>query len=258
VEVKNPEGRAFKRFSLARRVVDADVLISLPKFKTHGLTLFTGGVKNLFGCLPGLQKAEMHLRAPKSEAFSQMLVDLLVAVRPGLTIMDAIVGMEGNGPSNGAPRKIGAVLASTDPVAVDCVACQIVGVAPMDVATTRLATAQGKGEGDPRHIEVAGDRIERMRIDGFRLPSGHGGIWRTARLTSFLQSRLVAKPAVVAELCRGCWTCEEHCPAAAISRNGRLPAFDYGKCIRCYCCQEMCLHDAIALRRPLLPRLLAR
>ena len=256
VEMENPQGQAFKRFTLAKGVVDADVVINLPKLKTHGLTLFTGGVKNNFGCLPGLHKAQMHLRAQGAEYFSQMLVDLLLAVRPALTVMDAVVGMDGDGPRNGRPKQIGAILAGADPVALDAVACAMVGIEPLMVPTTRLAHEQGVGVGDLARIELLGEPLEAMRVADFRLPSGSATSFRATGLLRFLQGRLVAKPVLVAERCQGCWVCVEHCPAGALSKNERQPTFDYGKCIHCYCCQELCPNDAIKLRRPLLARML--
>ena len=256
VEVENPQGQVFKRFTLAKGVVDADVIINLPKLKTHGLTLFTGGVKNNFGCLPGLHKAQMHLRAQGVEDFAQSLVDLLLAVRPTLTVMDAVVGMDGDGPRNGQPKQIGAILASTDPVALDAVACEMVGIEPLMVPTTRLAHEQGVGTGDLAHIEVLGEPLEAMRVADFRLSSGSGILSRPTGLLRFLQGRLVAKPVLVAKRCQGCWVCVEHCPAEALSKNERQPVFDYGKCIHCYCCQELCPNDAIKLRQPLLARML--
>ena len=210
VEVENPQGQVFKRFTLAKGVVDADVIINLPKLKTHGLTLFTGGVKNNFGCLPGLHKAQMHLRAQGVEDFAQSLVDLLLAVRPTLTVMDAVVGMDGDGPRNGQPKQIAAILASTDPVALDAVACQMVGIEPLMVPTTRLAHEQGVGTGDLAHIEVLGEPLEAMRVADFRLSSGSGILFRPTGLLRFLQGRLVAKPVLVAERCQGCWVCVEH------------------------------------------------
>ncbi len=256
VEVENPRGQVFKRFTLAKGVVDADVVINLPKLKTHGLTLFTGGVKNNFGCLPGLHKAQMHLRAQGVEDFAQSLVDLLLAVRPTLTVMDGVVGMDGDGPRNGQPKQIGAILASTDPVALDAVACEMVGIEPLMVPTTRLAHEQGVGVGDLALIDILGEPLEAMRVADFRLSSGSGTLFRSTGLLRFLQGRLVAKPVLVAERCQGCWVCVEHCPAEALSKNERQPVFDYGKCIHCYCCQELCPNDAIKLRRPWLARML--
>jgi len=254
VDVKNPGGRIFKNFILSKQVQDVDVLISLPKLKTHGLTLFTGGVKNNFGCVTGLNKAKMHLRAQDPETFSQMLVDLLGIVQPELTVMDAVVGMEGNGPSNGAPRKVNAILASKDAVALDAVACMLVGIDPFLVPSTRLAHEQGIGVGDISRINIPGENLNDMKIDDFKLPSGTASFFRAKGLMRFLRSMLVAKPELVKERCKKCWICIEHCPSGALSKKGEYPSFDHKKCIRCYCCQELCPGNAIELNTPFLGR----
>lgn len=254
IEVKNPDGRLYKSFILSKQVQETDVLISLPKLKTHGLTLFTGGVKNSFGCVTGLNKAKMHLRAQDPETFSQMLVDLLGTVRPDLTVMDAVVGMEGNGPSNGTPRQVNAILASKDPVALDAVACKMVGIDPFIVPSTRLAHEQGLGTGDISRIDVLGEDLNDMEIEDFQLPSGTSSFFRAKGLMRFLRSMLVAKPELVREQCKKCWICMEHCPSGALSKKEDYPSFDHKKCIRCYCCQELCAGNAIELKTPFLGR----
>jgi len=254
IEVKNPGSRLFKSFILSKQVQEADVLISLPKLKTHGLTLFTGGVKNNFGCVTGLNKAKMHLRAQDPETFSQMLVDLLGIVRPELTVMDAVVGMEGNGPSNGTPRKVNAILASCDPVALDAVACKMIGIDPFIVPSTRLAHEQGMGTGDISHIEVLGEELKDMQIKDFQLPSGTASFFRARGLMRFLRGMLVAKPELIKQHCQKCWICIEHCPSGALSKKENYPSFDHKKCIRCYCCQELCPGNAIELKTPFLGR----
>jgi uncharacterized protein (DUF362 family)/Pyruvate/2-oxoacid:ferredoxin oxidoreductase delta subunit len=254
VQIHNPEGLAFKRFEIAEEVMRADVVINLPKLKTHGLCLFTGGVKNIFGCLPGLTKMQMHARAQDADTFSQMLVDLMLAVSPALTIMDAVVGMDGNGPRSGDPKEIGAILASSDPVALDAVACEMVGIKPFLVATTRLAHERGVGIGDLERIEVRGESLEAMAVADFRLPPGPSGFLQAKGALQFLKRRLVAKPVVMVDRCKACWTCVRHCPVQALSEKGQAPIIDYDTCIRCYCCQELCPSDAIDLKRPLLAR----
>lgn len=254
VDAKNASGRIFKSFILSKQVLHADVLIFLPKLKTHGLTLFTGGVKNNFGCITGLNKAKIHLRAQDPETFSQMLVDLLGIVRPDLTVMDAVVGMEGNGPSNGSPKKVNAILASKDPVALDAVACKMVGIEPFMVPSTRLAHEQGIGIGDISHIDVLGEDLKDMRIEDFKLPSGTASFFRARGLMRFLRSMLLAKPSLVRENCKKCWICIEHCPSGALSKKRDYPSFNHKKCIRCYCCQELCPSNAIELKTPFLGR----
>src|SRR5659263_232220 len=254
VEMRNENGRLYKNFVVSKQVMDADVLISLPKLKTHGLTLFTGGVKNNFGCITGLNKAKMHLRAQDPETFSQMLVDLLGIVQPDLTVMDAVLGMEGNGPSNGTPKQVNAILASIDPVALDAVACKMVGIDPFMVPSTRLAHEQGIGTGDISNINVVGESLKDMQIDGFKIPSGTASFFRARGLMRFIRGMLVAKPHLVKENCKKCWICVEHCPSDALSKKEDYPSFDHKKCIRCYCCQELCPGNAIELKKPFFAR----
>jgi uncharacterized protein (DUF362 family)/Pyruvate/2-oxoacid:ferredoxin oxidoreductase delta subunit len=254
IEVKAPGGRIFKSFILSKQVQEADVLISLPKLKTHALTLFTGGVINNFGCVTGLNKAKMHLRSQDPETFSQMLVDLLGIVRPDLTVMDAVVGMEGDGSSNGTPRQVNAILASSDPVALDAVACKMVGIDPFMVPSTRLAHEQGMGIGDISHIDIPGENLKDMQIEDFKLPSGTSSFFRARGLMRFLRGMLVAKPELVRLQCKKCWICIEHCPSGALSKKEDYPSFDHKKCIRCYCCQELCPSNAIELKTPILGR----
>jgi uncharacterized protein (DUF362 family)/Pyruvate/2-oxoacid:ferredoxin oxidoreductase delta subunit len=247
-EVENPQGYAFKRFTLAKSV--AECVISLPKLKTHQLTLFTGAVKNNFGLIPGKLKREWHLRLIRPEDFSQMLVDLLACIKPRLVVMDAVVGMEGEGPRGGRPKEIGALIASSDPVAVDAIACAIVGIPPLEVPTTRLANEQGLGIGDLSRIEVLGKKIEEMRVEGFKRPLGAEIYFRIPRpFMRLMRKLLTARPIVDEKRCKRCLVCVEHCPPGAISMDKRHPLIDYEKCIMCYCCHELCPNDAIYLSR---------
>jgi len=168
--------------------------------------------------------------------------------------MDAVIGMEGNGPSNGTPRQINAVLASIDPVALDAVACKMIGIDPFMVPSTRLAHEQGMGTGDISYIDVPGEDMKDMQIEDFKLPSGTASFFRARGLMRFLRSMLVAKPELVRHLCKKCWICMEHCPTGAISKKEDYPSFDHKKCIRCYCCQELCPGNAIELKTPFLGR----
>lgn len=259
VVVDSPEGRAFRHFTIAKAVLEADVVVNLPKLKTHSLTLYTGAVKNVFGCIPGLHKAQFHWRARNAETFAQMLVDLLLAVRPAMTLMDAVVGMEGNGPRSGRPRHVGAIVAGADPVAVDAVSCSLVGLDPLSVPVLRLADQQARGVARLAGIEVRGQTPEVMRVPSFRLPDSYGRPAPAFALADrLLRNRLVARPEFIADRCRACWACVEACPAGALHKDTKAPKLDREQCIYCYCCQELCPHDAVALRRPLLSRLMTR
>lgn len=244
-------GRLYSSFNLGSEAVGADVLISMPRLKTHGFMMFTGGVKNLFGCIPGLEKAQFHLKVPDREDFAEMLVDLMLACAPELTIMDAVVGMEGDGPSGGAPREIGAVLASADPVALDVIASAIAGFDPMDVYTNRAASQRGLGPESPSGITVAGEPWESFVVRDFAHPARDVSRRLPPGLAKWARKRIASRPALEDPSgCTGCRTCEQNCPVRAIAMVGKRPAFDYDTCIRCYCCQELCPQQVIGLRRP--------
>jgi uncharacterized protein (DUF362 family)/NAD-dependent dihydropyrimidine dehydrogenase PreA subunit len=244
-------GLLYSSFNLGREAVDADVLISLPKLKTHGFMMFTGGVKNLFGCIPGLEKAQFHLKVPDRADFAEMLVDLMLACAPELTIMDAVVGMEGDGPAGGTPREIGALLASTDPAALDVIASAIAGFEPMDVYTVRAAARRGLAPESPSGIAVEGAPWESFVLRDFAHPAGDVSRRLPPRLAKWVRKRIVSRPVLDDPAdCTACRTCEQNCPVHAIAMVEKRPAFDYDTCIRCYCCQELCPQQVIGLRRP--------
>lgn len=242
-------GHVCKKFLIDKAVIDADVIINVPKLKTHGLTSYTGGVKNLFGCIPGKNKAQFHLRMPNHLDFSAMLVDLYTLVKPQLILMDGVIGMEGAGPRNGKPRKIGALLASTSSVALDFVAASIIGMNPLDVPTTKAALSRGIDVHSSDDITIAGAALDGFIIKNFAHTSAFTSLSSMPRpLMSFLQNRLVAKPHI-GDKCIGCGICKESCPPQVIKLENKKAVISYDKCIRCYCCQELCPHDAIELKK---------
>jgi uncharacterized protein (DUF362 family)/ferredoxin len=255
VRVPNPSGALYGAFTIGRAVVDCDVLITVPKFKTHGFMLFTGAVKNLFGCIPGLEKAQYHLKVPEREDFASMLVDLMLACRPALAIMDAVVGMEGEGPAGGTPRQIGALLASADSVALDVIASAMAGFEPMEVYTNRVAAARGIGPASADEVEVVGADWRELSPEGFALPVRDITELVPRWLRGPLASWTTAKPILEhSERCTRCGMCAQVCPVDAIVVDSKGPHFDRSACIRCYCCQELCPPQAIGLAVPLLAR----
>lgn len=160
-----PKGRLIKQFLIARGVLSADGIINLPKFKTHALMRMTGAVKNLFGCIPGMVKSEFHATLKDKLQFGQMLYDLSCLLRPRISVMDAVVGMEGNGPRNGTSRKIGLLLFSRDPSALDTVMAQLVGLEPRLIPT--LATAELDRPGLFEQIDLVGEPMERFFMPDF-------------------------------------------------------------------------------------------
>ena len=255
-----PEAKVFHRLLLTKALDDCDVLINIPKLKTHGLVLFSGAVKNLFGCVPGRRKGMFHLQAGDNpEMFAQMLVDVCRAVRPRLSIMDGIVGMDGQGPGAGRRRSFGLIIASADPVALDATACRVAGIDPMTIPTLRLASEQGVGIADG--IEVLGLQPEEVHIDDFLMPEGGDLVRRIPKpVYRALRNQIVVSPAFIRAKCTGCRQCIEMCPMnvitsedspsspSRITNHGSRLKINYSSCIRCYCCHEVCPQEAIYLR----------
>ena len=249
-------GKLFRKMPVAARFLDADVVISLPKLKTHELTAYTGAVKNVFGVVPGLKKSQLHLQAAEDpRQFAQMIVDIFGACRPTLSIMDAVIGMEGQGPTVGAPKEIGLILASADAVALDAVALEIVGIAPESVDTTRLAAEQGFGEARLERIEILGESLDGARVKGFvPSPTVGGGMSQVPeRWRPLLRNQFVPMPRVRADRCVGCGDCAAVCAIGAMTladhRGKRVARADQRTCIACYCCDEACPHGAIDVRK---------
>jgi uncharacterized protein (DUF362 family)/NAD-dependent dihydropyrimidine dehydrogenase PreA subunit len=248
--VSFPEGRVAKSFDLTTVLDDVDGVISIAKLKTHSYTRFTGAVKNVFGLVYGLKKAEYHMRMKRAESFSEMLVDLAECVRPRLTVMDAVVGMDGDGPSAGRPKDIGLILASSNTHALDMVALSILGEEPENVHTIRTAIDRGFLPADGLGgIKVVYDRPEGYHISGFRMPP-KGRMFRPilSLFGGFVAEGIARKPVFLKETCTRCGSCVEICPAEALSVNEEV-VIKRSQCIRCYCCQEVCPQNAVVLRR---------
>lgn len=252
-------GVVLEKAFIARPFLEADFVLNLPKLKTHSFTIFTGAVKNMFGVIPYGLRLNYHRRFIRNDVFSQMLVDLFSCVPPYLTIMDAVVGMEGEGPSSGAPKNIGLILASPDAVALDAAATRIVGYEPLRVFTTYYAHERGLGVGDINLIEIAGEKIEDVEVKNFRHSAVAVSLFRKklpSFLYAYLQEQLRLTPEVLKKNCTACLECVDICPLQAISLPEKVAWIDEKKCIHCLCCHEVCRFEAIRLKQLPLGRLM--
>ena len=253
VEVDVPDAKQFTRLYIAKPILDADVIISVPKLKTHELTYYTGAVKNFFGAVPLKTRKQAHLLA-KRDLFGNAVVDIYSIVKPHLAVMDGIVGMEGNGPAHGTPINSGIVMASYDCVALDMVASELIGFEPMLIPTNRAALERNIGTGQP---EVVGTPLDDVKV---RFKESAGGI--TTIAPAFIIRRLgrlfTMRPYIDTAKCVLCGACILNCSPHAIEEvDGRLKIND-DKCIQCYCCRELCPHNAVEIQRSLVARILTR
>ena len=262
-EVAAPQGRKVKLFLIIDPALEADAIVVVSKAKTHVLTTMTGAAKNMFGVVVSIEKPAMHARFQSVADFSQMIIDLNELMRPDLQVMDAVMGMEGDGPHTGEPRKIGAILASADYTALDTVEARLMSLDPLEVGTIRAAADRGLIAPDLSDVKTVGDPLERFVVKDFKRPrtlnkeKGFG----QSRLSSAALALVKAyslKPMVDAQRCTSCGHCVRVCPKGTIAmRNGKA-RIDAGHCIRCFCCHEACPSKAIKLQRSLGGRALAR
>jgi len=260
-----PPGAPFHRVRLIAGLLDADLVINLPKAKTHGQMVMTAAVKNSFGAVVGMEKAQWHFRAGRNpEDFARLLVHVHTVVAPRLSILDAVVGMEGNGPSAGDPRALGLLLASTDAHALDAVLARIWGLEPHQVFT--LAVARGlRLLPSFEEIEIIGAPLDDLRPrPAWRLarPAPLRGFGGPAWLSALLERLMTLRPEIDRGACIACGECARLCAAHAITLNpdGAAPGppvtIDREQCIACFCCQEMCPEGAIRVSAGLAARLL--
>jgi len=251
VELKKPFER---KVAVLKDVLEADVYISVPKMKTHGLTMISGSVKNNFGLLAGAQKAWYHYYSIKPQTFAQILIEMLRLRPPDLVIMDAILAMEGYGPASPETRWVNKVLAATDAVALDTVLAKIVGFTVDDVPYLRLARQFALGETDLRAIEILG---EAKTIEGYHRPTPSqssfcykAGVGSGTTSLEFFRQRVAYRPAISAQNCRhaqGCDMCVDICPSGALSKGGQTPALEASKCMLCSACKEVCEASGLEL-----------
>jgi uncharacterized protein (DUF362 family)/ferredoxin len=264
IEIANPGGVLLKIFKATALLDQIDLIINLPKMKTHILTGITGAIKNILGLMPGSLKRAVHVAAPTGPAMAQALVDIYGGIKsrvPNMIhILDGIVAMEGLGPAGGQPRKVGLLLTSKDPVALDTVAATVMGFTISQVPSIVLAEKAGLGNADPSGIELQGLNWEDLPLAGFRHPFTRSREWVERLIPSWLVGKAYtwlyeAKPKVRKEKCKECGICVEACPASALLLNEQGLQINRDLCIECYCCLEHCPSEALWLPRGLRERL---
>ena len=253
----------FKRFSISKPFFTADIIVNLPKLKTHSLTRLTGAVKNFLGVIPGLNKSQWHVKAPSAEEFSELLLDLNECLFTGfkppkkfLHIMDAIVGMEGEGPGpSGSPRFIGAILVSEDPLALDMAAARLIGMDFGEIHTLTGGFKRPFGLSSPDELIIEEGKSRVSPLVDFNFPKKKN-LWSKLLqgpfMARYFKNAFIEKPVPREGPCTLCYQCKNICPAVAIDvqkSQKKIPFYDYNKCIRCFCCMEICPEAAIHLKK---------
>lgn len=247
VEVDNPDGVVLRKVSQSTMLQGMDKVISVCKLKTHGMMLYTGAVKNQYGTVPGTKKVEYHFRTPSEDDFANTVIDINLAAHPDLYVMDAVMAMEGNGPTGGSPRKMGLIIAGADPFALDMVASHLIHIERDEIAILRQGYRRGLCPERLADIEILGENVDDFRIMDFKRPDHLDSQIVRGPVGRLLASWLRPKVRFNKDVCIGCGCCVRDCPAHAMKLVNHLPKVNYSQCIRCYCCQELCLKNAVTI-----------
>lgn len=258
-EVDFPEGKLLKHIIVGHYVTEVDHIFSVAKLKSHCMTKMTGATKNLFGIIPGTVKAEYHFRCPQPEVFADCLLDICGYAKPTLSFLDAVIGMEGHGPTGGNAKALGALLVSESPYELDLCASDFIGLPLEDYPMGRQMVARGLCPASAKELTMVGDDLEPLRPSSFEIPQTESihflGNHPPKFLEGFVKRNLHPKPTFRPDRCVGCGVCVANCPAKVLTMKNHLPQIDLEHCIRCYCCQELCPQKAVDIRQPLLLRL---
>jgi len=239
-DVSNPQGKVLKKMKVIDPILNADGVFNLCKMKTHMFMQMTGAVKNSFGVIPGMGKVSYHAKMHKKENFADMLLDLSQFVSPRISIMDAVLALEGDGPGpSGTPRQVGLLIASEDPLALDVVAGEIMGLPRALNPVLLAADKRGMKPTKIDEINIIGEELSALKIPDYKF----------TKTTTKVNKRF---PAIVKENCIGCGACAEACPQKTITiqtqGEKKYAEIDTSKCIRCYCCHEMCQNEAVTVK----------
>jgi uncharacterized protein (DUF362 family)/Pyruvate/2-oxoacid:ferredoxin oxidoreductase delta subunit len=255
--INQSNAKYLKKFEIIKPLADADVIINLPKLKTHAAMVYTGAIKNMFGAIAGTSKTDLHMRMPDYNKFADCLIDIFTGTKPTLNIMDAVIGMEGYGPTSGDPKHIGLLLASENGFSLDVTASKLIRL-PLNYVPV-FVQAKERGLID-EEIIIHGEQLDNIVIKDFKIPEhsadGHPRVFRRRFMKSF-QYLLKPRPEIQNGSCVRCGDCVRNCPPKVIRmEQGKESVINYKDCIRCFCCQELCSHNAIKIHRNLLSKAL--
>ncbi len=251
-----------KDFTYTAYLDKADAIIDFCKLKTHGMMGMSAAAKNMFGVVPGTMKPEYHFRYPNPADFAHMIVDLdeYFAPKMKLCIADAVVGMEGNGPTQGTPRRIGCLIAAESPHKLDLVCAKIIGLSPDEIPTLGAARERGLIPESAEQLTVFGD-VNAMVIEDYNNIAVKNSLLFDSKSKLFgkvAKKALEARPSLKRKDCRGCEKCKQICPAQAIRMVDGKPLIDRKKCIKCFCCQEFCPFGAMGVHRSWIAKVLTK
>ncbi len=249
--------RWYGKFPLTTWLTQVDYLISLPKFKTHDLTILTGAIKNLFGLVCGMYKVELHKRYFSPMAFARMLVDLYEIAPPTLTIVDGVLALEGEGPATrGRTRYVNLIAAGTDCVSIDSILALIMGLKPEDILTTQEAAQRNLGSAQIKDIQILGEELSAFQGAPFKLPITTFKYRIPKPIIELVRRFICFYPVIDLGLCSRCGACINICPQQVIKQKDDTIIIDYSGCISCFCCQEVCPAAAISIKRSITAKLL--
>ena len=257
-EADLPEAHTAKHITYTGYLDGADAIISFCKLKSHGMLSLSAATKNLFGAIPGIIKPEYHYRYPDPMDFADMLIDLNEFFRPKLYLVDAVQTMEGNGPTAGTPKYMGALLAGTNPHKIDLLCAKLIGLEAKNVPTLRAAQERGLTPASAEELEVSGNAEEFVCKDFVTVQKGTGtdfGAQKGKLLGAAAKTVLRARPKLKRSRCVGCGVCRDTCPAHAIVIEKGKAKIDRRACIRCFCCQEFCPKGAMRVHRTWVARI---
>jgi len=252
-EVYNKHGKMLNKMQVIKVAEDADFIVSAAKLKTHAMMTYTGAVKNLFGIIPGITKADYHFKMNDVSNFAALLVDICEYAKPLFSVIDGVEGMEGDGPSAGDKRHVGVIMASEDPYALDYSALRLIGINPGKVPTMVEAEKRGLFSCNDKNVEYTCLKPSDINIEPFKLPRSLEINFIGGKVPGFFErwalNNLRPKPVFDYDICISCGICRDSCPPKVINMDSGKPLVDLNKCIRCFCCHELCPKKAVSIKK---------